>query len=244
MPSPASSSPSAYHGSGLHTHPVGIYSEFSSVHADTGSSSFLGNNANSVPVPPANELYTQGSLSFATNHDEHSEFDQGGSQIGWSESSWDGQINNTESPYRTLPSVNPVLSPLTVATPIQSERSPPPPSSLQLTVTGRTTIATAQNHKCSVCLKVFTKNNDLNRHQKSVHRSDSDPVFRCMCSYASPRKDNYLRHMRTCGRQAYRDAYLCNCGTSSGWKDEHEQHVIACAIQAGTPGRPRSHKEP
>ena len=65
-----------------------------------------------------------------------------------------------------------------------------------------------------------------------------------MCSYASPRKDNYLRHMRTCGRQAYSDAYLCNCGTSSGWKDEHEQHVIACAIQAGTPGRPRSHKEP
>ena len=131
-------------------------------------------------------------------------------------------------------------SPLTTVSLDLSSFSPPPPCTPRPAAAARSASSNSSRpHKCNRCTKLFVKRNDLTRHQRSVHRGQNEPVFRCKCDYSSTRKDNYLRHMRPCQQETPRFVYSCKCGIFSEQKDEHDQHVSDCMFMFGVVGRPR-----
>ncbi|KAI1453919.1 hypothetical protein F4805DRAFT_354188 [Annulohypoxylon moriforme] len=91
---------------------------------------------------------------------------------------------------------------------------------------------------CDICQAPFGKNNDLERHKRTVHRTEAEPVYRCRCDHESPRKDNYLRHVVRCARPPYHLYYSCKCGILSEDKGFHVSHVTTCQYRFGFPGRP------
>ncbi|KAI1481233.1 hypothetical protein F4774DRAFT_424166, partial [Daldinia eschscholtzii] len=110
-------------------------------------------------------------------------------------------------------------------------RSPSPP-------TPPSNPTPARRHKCHLCEWSFTKSNDLKRHERSVHRDEAEPVYRCRCGYESTRKDNYLRHVDTCRRVACYSSYACKCRIFSEDKTQHVHHVVGCQFAFGLAGRP------
>ncbi|OTA92309.1 hypothetical protein M434DRAFT_31976 [Hypoxylon sp. CO27-5] len=93
-------------------------------------------------------------------------------------------------------------------------------------------------HCCDICKKVFTKNNDLIRHQESVH-SRGGPTYRCICGYSQIRKDNYKRHVESCKKEDILSSYSCKCTKEHNDKSVHLDHVKSCDFGFhGPPGRP------
>ena len=48
---------------------------------------------------------------------------------------------------------------------------------------------------CEICGKVFTNNQNLNRHRRTIHEKSN--VFSCsQCDYTAPQKSNFKRHAK------------------------------------------------
>ncbi|KAI1164538.1 hypothetical protein F5B18DRAFT_670849 [Nemania serpens] len=64
-----------------------------------------------------------------------------------------------------------------------------------------------------VCGRYFEYKKDFVRHVRSKHPNDGDPVFKCRCGKADPRKDNHKRHVKGCAKACpVGNAYTCTCG--------------------------------
>ncbi|KAK0666932.1 hypothetical protein QBC41DRAFT_304820 [Cercophora samala] len=97
--------------------------------------------------------------------------------------------------------------------------------------------------RCDVCNETFANQKNWDRHllaEKHLNNIEDDPnvpKYRCACTYAAARKDNYRRHLKNClFRIDY--AYICTCGDWTQNKAHHEEHIDQC----GRKRRAKGHK--
>jgi KRAB domain-containing zinc finger protein len=83
--------------------------------------------------------------------------------------------------------------------------------------------------ECNVCLKRFTRKDNLKRHTRSVH---SDVQFSCdICHTTFNRKDAYVKHERSCSLICeYCDTELdCGSDLSIHVKSQHTDKQYMCS---------------
>ena len=129
----------------------------------------------------------------------------------------------------------------TVATPASSPVTTPA-SSVGLSPASN---GSAKPFGCFDCEWSFQQRKDLIRHVKTVHFTDANHVWRCICGKQQRRKDNHRRHVRNCTRGPPPDdyvwAYVCACLHQCAHDQEHLRHLDECRVGGTGPrGRPRS----
>lgn len=105
---------------------------------------------------------------------------------------------------------------------------PPSPMLVPMTSPNAPITEPSRLFPCTMCTNSFKHKKDLKRHRHTVHKSDDEPVYHCLCGKVNTRKDNYLRHLGTC-KSTYGDLYYtCKCLSTHRSKEEHVCHVNIC----------------
>ena len=87
------------------------------------------------------------------------------------------------------------------------------------------------------CGRRVTREGDRERHEKETHVKDAVDEYRCRCSYASPRRANYIRHLKRCSDESAQSMYHCPCGRDDGQKGGHQSQLTGTCGALETRGR-------